>query len=323
MRQDFRGRDGWPHLMLSFTDLGLIREDVALVPQCDMKYKWVRGHLCVVLTTDFTSQKVSLDSLKNVVDPLNWAKCLPSFFCEMDKLSPRADGWSRVLEQVSTTCPIAGTPRLVTALKYWNGPQLGEVLPIPSAWVDYALDDDPLPGNSGDGRMVVDEGFIRMTASGNDSAIPGVHVRTRKVAGFRNLVWVAGGIFACAMGYGAEGVEMLLDGVAKRPTGGGPDWTDWQPSKPASTATSPPDGATPPAAGGDTSHHAVTVAVSMLNECIDDMAKQSAALATKWAAGEVPIAESVDFSTGLAARLATDPWRYLARLRDAVQGGDK
>jgi hypothetical protein len=36
-----------------------------------------------------------------------------------------------------------------------------------------------------------------------------------------------------------------------------------------------------------------------------------------------PVAETVTYSADLAARLATDPWRYLERLRDRAQGGDK
>ena len=119
---------------------------------------------------------------------------------------------------------------MVTPLKYWKGPAQGVVLPQPSAWVDYLLDDDPAPGEVGDGRMVVDEGFIRMTSTVGNSAAYGVRVRTRKVAGFRNLAFVPAAIFACVMGYGDQGVEMLLGGVAKRPPGGSAEWTDWDPS---------------------------------------------------------------------------------------------
>jgi hypothetical protein len=324
MRRELNSRDDWSRVMGLAAERGWIQADVAVVPQCDVKVKWVRGHLCAVLITDFTSDNVSLDSLKNVVDPLNWANCLPSFFCTMEKLNPRQDGWSRVREYVSTTCPILGSPRMVTALKYWKGAQA----PAPSAWVNYELDDQPLPGKTGDGRMVVDDGFIRMTSTVGNSASAGVHVRTKKIAGFRNLAWIAGAIFACAMGYGAEGVDMLLGGVAMRPPGEPDGWTDWQVSTPpASTppgqggsSTIPPP---PPGDGGDTTEQAVTLAVDMLNECIDDMSKKSAAIAAKWATGKMPITETMEFNVDLATRLATDPWRYLERLRAAVQGGDK
>ena len=291
---------------------------VAVVPLCQTKCKWVRGHLCVVLTTDFPSDRVSLDDVTNVIDPLNWSKCLP-FFCEMDPYPLCGDGWSRVLEHVSETCPIPGT-QMVTPLKYFKGQQLAEL----TAWIDYQLDDQPAAGEKGDGRMVVDEGFIRMRSTAGNSAADGVRVRTRKFAGFRNLAYVPAAIFACVMGYGDQGVAMVLDGVANRAQAGGVDWTPWQPSMLVAHADpQPPPGDTKATDSGDPSRRAVTLAVDMLNECIDDMSKKSAAIAAKWATGVVPIAESMSFSSDMAVRLATDPWRYLERLRNPTPGSDK
>jgi hypothetical protein len=322
LRRDFRTRDDFSTVMGLAAERRWIDRYVALVPLCQTKVKFVRGHLCVVLTTEFESDQVSLDKLKNVIDLRNWANCLP-FFCEMDPEPTRPDGWSRVLEHVSTTCSYPGTPEMVTPLKYWKGPAQGVVLPQPSAWVDYELDDDPAPGEVGDGRMVVDEGFIRMTSTVGNSAADGVRVRTRKVAGFRDLAFVPAAIFACVMGYGDQGVEMLLGGVAKRPPAGSADWTDWNPSTaPASQPGGAPAQPTP-TDGCDPSRTAVEVAVDMLNECIDDMSEQSACIANKWATGAVPIAETMTFTANLAARLATDPWRYLDRLRDANRGSGK
>ena len=51
------------------------------MPLCEAKAKLVRGHLCVVLTTEFESIELTLDEVKNVMDLLNWATCLP-FFCD-------------------------------------------------------------------------------------------------------------------------------------------------------------------------------------------------------------------------------------------------
>lgn len=60
----------------------------------------------------------------------------------------------------------------------------------------------------------------------------------------------------------------------------------------------------------------------MTNECIDHMSAKSAAIAAKLAAGQVPIEETIAYGTDLAVRLATDPWRYLERLRNPTQGND-
>jgi hypothetical protein len=319
LQSQFRSRDDFPQVMAYAAQQGWVDILVAAVPLCQTNAMWVRGHLCVVLTTEFPSQQVSLDQLKDVIDPLNWAKCLP-FFCEMDPEPDRPDGWSRVLEHVSTTCPIPGTPQMITPLKYLKGPAAGDPAAQSTAFIDYALDDNPAPGEKGDGRMVVDEGFIRMTSTAANSATPGVRVRTRKVAGFRNLAYFPAALFACVMGYGDVGMAMLLGGVAARasnPAG----WTNWAPSTATGVSGSTPPGQ--PAGNGDPISQGVALAVSMLNECIDDMSKMSAAVAAKWATGVVPVAETITYTANVANRLATDPWRYLQRLRDPTQGDDK
>jgi hypothetical protein len=326
LRRQFRSRDDFPQVMAYAAQQGWVDLLVAAVPLCQTSAMWVCGHLCVVLTTEFVSSQVSLDQLKNVIDPLNWAKCLP-FFCSMDPEPDRPDGWSRVLEHVSMTCPIPNTPQMVTPLKYWKGQGTNQPSTEPSAWVDYALDDDPAAGEVGDGRMVVDQGFIRMTSTVGNSAQDGVRVRTRKVAGFRDLAYFPAALFACVMGYGDAGLGMLLGGVSSRATNPA-GWTSWDPSTytGASGSASGASGSAQQgqsAKCGDPTSSAVALAVEMVNECIDEMSKKSAAIAAKWATGVAPVAETVTYSADLAARLATDPWRYLERLRDRAQGGDK
>lgn len=319
LQTQFRHREDFPQVMAFAAQQGWVNSLVAAVPLCEAKAKWVRGHLCVVLTTEFSTTTASLDEVKNVMDPLNWPKCLP-FFCSMDPEQVRSDGWSRVLEHVSTTCPIVGTPQMITPLKYLNGPLATDPSARSTAFINYTLDDDPAPGEIGDGRMVVDEGFIRMTSTVGDSTKHGVRVRTKKVAGFRNLAYFPAALLACLMGYAIAGEDMVLIGVAGRrrdPT----DWTSWHPSAPTATGGSTQPGQ--PADDGDPSRRAVALAVDMLNECIEDMSKVSAALAAKWAAGKMPVAETMSYTADVAARLSTDPWRYLERLRDPTKGGGK
>jgi hypothetical protein len=122
------------------------------------------------------------------------------------------------------------------------------------------------------------------------------------------------------MGYGYEGIQMMFGGVASRasnPAG----WTNWDPSTPTGVSGITQPGQ--PATDGDPASLAVALAVQMANECIDEMSKKSAAIAAKWASGVVPVAETITYTADLANRLATDPWRYLARLREPTQGADK
>ncbi len=319
LRSQFRGRQDFPQVMAFAAQQGWVDSLVAAMPLCEAKAKWVQGHLCVVLTTEFSTTTASLDEVKNVMEPLNWPKCLP-FFCSMDEYKTRTDGWSRVLEHVSTTCPITGTPQMITPLKFLKGPVATDPSARSAAFINYTLDDDPEAGEKGDGRMVVDEGFIRMTSTSGDSTKNGVRVRTKKVAGFRNLAYFPAALLACLMGYAIAGEDMVLIGVAGRrrdPTG----WTSWDPSTPTGAGGSTQPGQ--PADDGDLSRRAVALAVDMLNECMDDMSKMSAALAAKWASGKMPVAETMSYTADLAARLSTDPWRYLERLRDPTKGGNE
>jgi hypothetical protein len=327
LRLNVNSRDGYPKVIEVAGKQGLIDPKVASVPLCQPKVMTVRNQPCLVITTEFTNAEVSLKDLKDVIDPVNWARCLSTFFCKMDGKKDRDDGWSRVLEQVSTTCPIAPT-RMKTPLKYWKTEGQDEKTQPPTACLDYALDDQPADGAKGDGLIVVDEGFIRMTSTDSslDPTKPGVRVRTRKVVGFRNSALTPWGVLACSMGYGDQGIDMILDGVenhASDPNG----WTGWKVSTtpPAKTPGQPKDAPpqAPPTTEPDTSRRAVELAVEMVNECIDDMSGKSAAVAAKWATGTVPIAEMITLNAEFAARLATDPLRFLERLRNPAPGGDK
>jgi hypothetical protein len=328
LRLHVNSRDGYPKVVELAVKQGLIDPKVALVPLCQPKLMVVRNQPCLVITTEFTSDAVTLEDLKNVIDPVNWARCLSTFFCQMDGKADRDDGWSRVFEQVSTTCPI-GPTHMKTPLKYWKTDDQDDKKQPPTACLDYALDDQPARGAQGDGLIVLDEGFIRMTSTdpGKDPTKSGVRVRTRKVVGFANSALTPWGVLACSMGYGDQGIDMILDGVenrAKNPLG----WTDWK----VSTAPPPPKGPAqpktppshaPPTSGQDTSRRAAELAVEMVNECIEDMSEKSATIAAKWSTGTVPIAEMIELNAEFTARVLTDPWRYLERLRNPARRGDK
>ncbi|MGZ3471352.1 MAG: hypothetical protein ACXVA6_15390 [Isosphaeraceae bacterium] len=350
LQENFRERDDWPSIMMKASDEGWIDETVAIVPLCRTRLRRAHGQTCVVLDTEFSipapgpgvdpddppGAYPSLEDLENVIDPLNWDLCLP-FFCDMQALTKpkRADGWSRVLEITSTTCGVSGTPRMRTPLKYWKGPKRDPNRPPGEslvAWVNYELDDTPVNPFPGDGLVTVDEGFIKMYSLALNAGAPGVRVVTRKVVCFRYLSEVAIAILACVSGYGNQGMDMLLDGVAKleRSKLNRSRFVPWEPSEvPASggTATSQGEPSTPspgtdtPSDGTRPSRRAIELAVEMATECIDEFSKKSTSVTSKMATGTMPIPEMIALNTELAVRLATDPWRYMERLREELRKG--
>ena len=87
LRLNVNSRDGYPKVIEIAGQQGLIDPKVASVPLCQPKVMIVRNQPCLVITTEFTSPTVSLNDLKDVIDPVNWARCLSTFFCEMDAKS--------------------------------------------------------------------------------------------------------------------------------------------------------------------------------------------------------------------------------------------
>ncbi len=215
LRLNLNSRDGYPKVIEVAGSLGLVDPKVALVPLCQPKVMIVRQHLCLVITTEFSSDAVSLNELKDVIDPANWARCLSTFFCDMYPQRDRDDGWARVLEQVSTTCPILPT-HMKTPLKYWKTEGSDDATKLPTACLEYELDDQPGQGAEGDGLIVLDEGFIRMTSTRQPGPKPGYEYARERLSAFANSAITPLGVLACSMGYGDQGIDMILDGVENR-----------------------------------------------------------------------------------------------------------
>ena len=85
---------------LATDDFKVLSADAASVPLCLPSVVTVDGIESVVIDTELSTTKVSLNALKAVVDPRNWRKDYPSFFCHMEYEGLRADGWRKVLEYV-------------------------------------------------------------------------------------------------------------------------------------------------------------------------------------------------------------------------------
>ncbi|MBV9721771.1 MAG: hypothetical protein JO082_07615 [Mycobacterium sp.] len=66
----------------------------------------------------------------------------------------------------------------------------------------------------------------------------------------------------------------------------------------------------------------VDESVAALTGCIDDATKLSSEYASRWLAGELQLQDYIDYGTEMAARVASEPWRFLARVMNRTGVAD-
>jgi hypothetical protein len=261
-----------------------------------------------VLRTNTFRDELSIDKVKAVVDPLNWKIC-SKFFCDMTPFGTGLDdyGWNRVLEVISTLCPLAFGYRLRTPIKYWKAETDS------GAFVNYDLDDRPsdVPNSE---RVTVDRGFIHIEREDD-----GVRVRTLKEVKFVGLSPLATLMFAVIGGYASAGEAMLV-GCALQDHD---DAVGWAVSKPVDKPykefdptfcrphqSDPCDATCLPGA---------SEAVAMWADCVTEVSTEWAGLVNKWTKCGFDPADMVDFGSKVSVRMATDPWRALGLFFDAAK----
>ena len=216
--------DGASTNFLSRKDFDLTIRDLAVAtlrsgtalnePLCDTSIVTVDGKQCVMIDTQFDAPDVSLEDLKKIVNPYNWSTDYPKFFLEMTmQPQPRLlpDGWRRVREKVRV---VEGF-NLLTPLKYF--PYEDPKRPF-EATLEYDLDKSAL--NTGDGKVTVDRGYIRMESKDpTDPTADGVRVATRKIVHITGIPpWVQARL-VCSCGYGTSSADFLLKAARKDPQG--------------------------------------------------------------------------------------------------------
>jgi hypothetical protein len=268
-------------------------------PLCHTAVVVVDGLESAVIDTEFDSNAVSLEQLKNVVNPFNWAEDYSELFVRMQDQEPDIlpDGWRRVLETVR----LLGSTELTTPLKFFPcQPTRLE------ATLDYDLDKSAL--DTGDRQVLVDRGFINITVTNEegDPAAPGVHVTTRKVVHIQGISAYAQGKLVCIGGYGTASANFLLGAAVKPPAG--PVAFDYptnenEADKPRKATT-----AAPPATA---TTHFVPAAVDAWTECAQDLTNGYFDVAQKWLSGSLTLTDLADYTTRVSGELASSPWKYL------------
>ena len=145
----FNGWQDWYDVAALLNDLYVLSDAIASVPICRATVVEVKGIDAVVVDTEFSSSRVSLNDVKAVVDPRNWHRNLPSFFCATVGRGKRPDGWRRMLETVGF-CYVPYSKRLRTLLKFYKSETNDAGAAVYEARVDYDLN-DPAPAR-GTGR---------------------------------------------------------------------------------------------------------------------------------------------------------------------------
>ena len=268
-------------------------------PLCKTSVVIVDGYESAVVDTEFDSPDVTLNQLKSIVNPFNWAQDYSELFVRMEGQEPDIlpDKWRRVLETVR----LLGSIELTTPLKFFPYHDPKNKL---EARLDYDLDTPAL--NTGDGQVRVDRGFINMKSTSGDADQPGVHVATRKVVHIERISAFAQAKLVCIGGYGTASATFLLGAAAKPPQN--PEPFEFPTNE--DEADKPKDATTiaPPATAIT---HFVPAAVGAWTECAQNLTNSYFDVAQKWLSGSLTMTDLADYSTSVTSELASSPWKYL------------
>ncbi|HEY2198782.1 MAG TPA: hypothetical protein VGH69_13965 [Mycobacterium sp.] len=292
------------------------------IPLCDTSVVKIDGIESVVIDTETSSDDVSLNQLKAVVNPYNWHKNYPDFFCDMIACRPpeRGDGWRRVLEKVGF-CKYGGL-NLSTLLKYVTTEDPKKPY---EARLDYDLDEPR--GPEGDGQVTVDRGFINMWSTVNNANANGVRVRTRKVVHINGFLPYAQARLVCITGYASASNEFLF-GPAADPPPGAEEFKFYDTGVHPATAdetvhlTAAGTGTGPPP-----TNHVGTTAVKLWTETVRDLTTNYFNLAGKWMTGSLQVDDVADYGKQITSRLVKAPMDFVEavskpRYPGGPSGGD-
>jgi hypothetical protein len=279
-----------------------------LAPLCQTAVVVVDGRESVIVDTKFTSDSVSLDDLKSIVNPFNWNQDYAELFAAMQSQVPGLlpDGWCQVLETVR----LLGEEELTTPLKFYAYQDPASPL---EAEMNYDLDMSNF--DAGDGQVLVDRGFINMKSTVGDPTQGGVRVVTRKVVHIQGISAFAQARLVCIGGYGTASADFLLGAATKPPASPKPfDFTGDPDQSQAETAPKPPPPGPPgppktPAQASVT--HFTPAAVDAWTECVQDLTNGYFDVAQKWLSGSLTMNDVTDYTARVGGELASSPWKYL------------
>jgi hypothetical protein len=317
------GWQAWPQVIKSAADEDWVKDIIAAVPQCSTSVVTSGGLECVAIDVEIRSDEVALADLLAVVDPRNWPKAYPGFFCEMSGAADRVppDQWWNVRETVGF-CSIAadGGLGLRQRLRFLKSNQ---------APGDHRLDFDLAEDQDGcTGRVLVDKGFVNMSCTNpyGDITAGGVRLRTKKVAHIQGISPYAQAFWLCKLGYGWVALQLFF-GKAYRPAlRPPPGYVKWEDEPLIDEPYSDPpddkdddeadDGAQVVAAANgappaDEKTEVATKTAKRLADVANFMTKTHLDLTEKWLKGSLSFGDLEDYGRKVGGRLASEPWEWL------------
>jgi hypothetical protein len=203
----------WANLIATAHSDGLIADTTGMFPRpCSGRLVAVPGVAGAVaaLKTEFVTEEIDFEAATRFIEPVNWERCMPYFWCEMTELGPGVlPGMHRYHEVVSTDCAsnAAAAFRAETELDFnfmWL-PEGATVANAEAALTNYQLAEGrPWPGD----LIRVDEGSLVVARIG-----PGpkrlMITTTKRIQFSFPFSSQALAIIMCALGY-ADVVGDLL-----------------------------------------------------------------------------------------------------------------
>jgi hypothetical protein len=178
--------------------------------ECTSAIREVNGEYCTVLLTDSTDHELTVNDLKDLLDPVNWPK-VNTFFQAIEPREPSPTGWGRMLEVVGTG--IGGAFTLRTPLKYWKGELRGGGI-----YLNYDMDDNAFSDHTSDHLVIIDNGYIVATPLNPDQPDQkGVRLQTSKELLIRGMSPTAAATLACNLGWADAGKGMFFDTARSNP----------------------------------------------------------------------------------------------------------
>jgi hypothetical protein len=334
MAEQFSGWDSWPQFIKDAAAAGYVDSLVADVPQCRTGVVTVNGYESVVIDADCTSNTVTFNKLRDVMDPQNWPQSYPSFFCNMAEHQDCGDGWWSIKETAGICYLNNPDWKLITRLKYLKTDQTD---------IDSRLDFDLAPSQAGcDGRVKVDRGWINVTCTnpGGNPALGGVKMRTRKVAHVEGIDPYAQKILLCKLGYGWAAVQAFFGPAMDKPPiynpyrWHEPPYKKEDPKVPGPGTSSGSGGASGGSGGatqstGGTSGAPTTAPVlevatktaETLKETAEYLTDANLAITKKWLAGQLSFGDVAAYTGEVGAKLASEPWKWLNKIVTTGTGG--